>query len=107
MHMMAQFMSEHNLDLIRSIFIQHCVAQHNTPGVAQAHQCSIGGSRFTTQLHGEDAAHASMSAVRQRQQPLLQFAFGQWNKFVEERENEHRCKISHDDCEKEEYQCNP
>jgi len=33
-HMMAQFVGQHNLYLVRSVTIEHCVAQHNPAGIA-------------------------------------------------------------------------
>src|SRR5439155_26724960 len=83
MDMMAKLVSEHNLNLVICVAIQHRIAQHNAPRIAQTHQSSIRGRRFTAQMHGEDSAYTRMSALHQRQQSLCQLAFRQRGKLVE------------------------
>jgi len=48
-----------------------------------------------------------MGTLSQRQQAARQFAFRQWSEFIEDREDEHRRKIGHNDGEEEEDQRGP
>src|SRR5437588_39206 len=48
-----------------------------------------------------------MGTLSQRQQPARQFAFRQRREFIEDREDEHRRKIGHNDGEEEEDQRGP
>jgi len=68
--MVAEFMREYNFDLVSCVAVQHGIAKHDAACVAKAHQGGIGGCGFGAQMHGEDAAHTRMGAVRQSQQAL-------------------------------------
>jgi len=106
-NMMSQFMGQHDLDLVGSVAIQHGIAQHDAPCIAQSHQGGIGSSRLATQFHREDATHAGMGAVGQSEQPLGQVTFGQWSQFIEKRQDQNWSQICHDNCEEEQDECHP
>jgi len=59
-NMVTELMSQHHLDFVRRVAIQHRIAQHNAPCVAQPHQRGIRGRRLAAQVHREDAAHTRM-----------------------------------------------
>ena len=107
MHVMSQFVRQHDLDLVRCIATQHGIAQHDAACVAQAHQRGVGCRRLAAHLHGEDTAHAGMGAFGKSQQPFRQVALRQGAEFVEEREYEHRREICHDNGEEEQDQRYP
>ena len=76
MHMVPQFVRQHDLDLIGRIAIKHGIAYYNATRIAQSHERSIGRGRFFAQLHRENAAHTGMGAFSKREQSLCQITFG-------------------------------
>src|SRR5579859_27636 len=66
MHMMAQLMSQHNLNFVGGVAIKHSIADHDAARVAQAHQSGIGGSSLIAHFHRKDPAYPGMSAIGER-----------------------------------------